>query len=141
MDRKRRFQRLKEEGVIAREFAASKPEDLDPGTVLPSFKVQNEELKNKLPYWQKLGNMETLILRDQCLIPLTLDAITIFSIRPPELRFIRRPKLYFQWFYRDTSKERLSFMRAVALQHRCTWLSLLESANAWIDGSDCRVYV
>ena len=141
MDHKRYFQRLKEEGVIAHEFTALKPEDLDPGTVLPSFKVQNQELENRLPYWRKLGDMEILILRDQCLSPLTLDAITIFSIRPPELRFIRRPKLYFQWFYRDTSKAKLTFTRAVALQRQSTWPSLLESANAWIDGSDCRVYV
>jgi predicted GIY-YIG superfamily endonuclease len=141
MDRAKPFQKLKKDGIIGSQSIATKPEDLDPGMVLPSFKVRNQDLKHLLPRWRQLGNMEALILRDQCLTPLTLDSITIFSIRPPELRFVRRPKLYFQWFYRDTSKGKRTFTDAVELQRLSIWPSLGQSGSAWIDGSDCQVYV
>jgi len=70
--------------------------------VIVSYKVCNLELDDKLHLWRQLGTVESLVLRDQCLAPQTVDAITLFGIRPPELQFVRQPHLYFHWFYRDT---------------------------------------
>ena len=78
-------------------------DDLSSQSVLPQFKVRNVLLRNDLPLWRKLGDTDTMVQRDQLLSPLSLDKITIFSLRPPELRFIRNPSLYFRWFYRSKS--------------------------------------
>ena len=79
-----------------------------------------------------------LILRDQCLSPHTMDAITVFSIRPPELRFVAQPKLYFRWFHRATKKHS-KFIDTLKNARLCIQKHLQDTS--WIDGSDCRIYV
>ena len=138
-DRKRPFTRLKEEGVVPEATTAERPQDLDAADVIPSYKVRNLELDNELPLWRQVGTVESLMLRDQCLAPQTVDAITLFGIRPPELRFVRRPRLYFRWFYRDTAGKKGSFKKALDVQREAANPKLMESY--WVDGSDCRVYV
>lgn len=74
---------------------AKQPKDLDSGKVIPAFTIRNEKLLPHLPIWRRLSTSESLICCDILLCPFTLDAITIFGIRPPELRFVRDPAKYF----------------------------------------------
>ena len=41
------------------------------------------------------------VIRDELDSPLNTDLITIFSMRPPELRFVDNPAEYVQWFLRS----------------------------------------
>ena len=107
--------------------------------MIASYKVRNIELDDKLPLWRQVGTVESLVLRDQCLAPQTVDAITLFGIRPPELRFVRQPRLYFRWFYRDTQRKKPTFKKALDTQREAANPDLIESY--WVDGSDCRVYM
>ena len=140
VERKRPYLRLKDEGVIPPHSHPKGPEDLEPGNVIPSYKVRNIEKVGKLPIWRRLSDVESLILRDQCLSPLNVDAITIFGIRPPELRFIAQPKLYFRWFYRcPKSKHGANFHKVLTNTRNHIQQNLQKTS--WIDGLDCWVYV
>jgi len=75
------------------------PSDLDSNSVIPSYSVRRSN--KRMSAWRQLSDSETLILRDQLLSPLSIDATTVFGIRPPELRFVKRQALYFRWFCRE----------------------------------------
>ena len=138
-DRKLPFVRLKEEGVLPEHVLPDRPQDLDGADVVASYKVRNLELDDNLPLWRQVSTVESLILCDQCLSPQTVDAITLFGIRPPELRFVRQPRLYFRWFYRDTQRKKPTFKQALDTQREAANRDLKQSY--WVDGSDCRVYM
>ena len=138
-DRTRPFSRLKEQGVVSEHATTDRPQDLDAANVIASYKVRNLELDDELPLWRQVGALESLVLRDQCLSPQTVDAITLFSIRPPELRFVRQPGLYFRWFHRDIQHKKGSFKEALQAQREAANANLAESC--WVDGSDCRIYM
>ena len=138
-DRRLPFARLKEEKIVSQHSPVRRPQDLDAGNVIASFKVRNVERKVKLPLWRLLGDVESLILRDQCLAVHTVDAITLFGIRPPELRFIREPGKYFKWFYREDGLKKRTFDNALLLQREASRPKLADSA--WVDGAEFRVFV
>ena len=138
-DRTRPFTRLKEEGVVSEDAAEDRPQDLDAADVIAAYKVRNLESDDQLPLWRQVGALESLLLRDQCLSPQTVDAITLFGIRPPELRFVRQPRLYFRWFYRDVQHRAGCFKEALDVQREAANPNLAESC--WVDGSNCRVYM
>jgi hypothetical protein len=41
-----------------------------------------------------------MLINDQALSNFAADALTIFGVRPPELRCIRHVSKYYQWFFR-----------------------------------------
>eukprot|EP00957_Ditylum_brightwellii_P044026 3341065-Ditylum_brightwellii.AAC.2 len=41
--------------------------------------------------WRKLTIMQEIMLYDQCFISVTVDNMTSFSLRPPELLFVDSP--------------------------------------------------
>ena len=78
-------------------------QDISRGKMLPSVQARNKRKgRDSLPLWRKISNSEEFMGHDRLLQPMTLDAITIFSMRPAELRFVRNASKYFRWFYRDT---------------------------------------
>jgi len=135
------IKRLVEEEIVPPEAANARPGDLDAGDIIPSWQVRNEDLKVKLPLWRTWSDLESLSLRDQCFCPLTLDAISIFGVRPPELRWVRQPHLYFRWFYRDDGRERSRGSFQKRLAYLAKELDPEYEECSWVDGTDCRVYV
>ena len=135
------IKRLVAEEIVKPDNANGRPGDLDAGDIIPSWQVRNQELKVELPFWRTWSDLELLSLRDQCYCPLTLDAISVFGVRPPELRWVRQPHLYFRWFYRDIGSGR----GGGTFQKRLAYLTkVLDPAYedcGWIDGTDHRVYV
>ena len=115
------------------------PQDLDAGNVIASYKVRNLELDEKLPLWRQVGSMESLVLRDQCLAIHTVDAVTLFGIGPPELRFVRTLRKYFRWFYRAPDRKKITFKKVLDLQR--AGANPILTQCCWVDGSDCRVYM
>jgi hypothetical protein len=76
---------LKKDGTISNDQFISGPDDLDSSHVIVSDNVRRSK---KLPVWRQHSQMECLVLKDQLFNPITPDAITIFGMRPPELRCI-----------------------------------------------------
>jgi predicted GIY-YIG superfamily endonuclease len=117
------------------------PDDLDSSLVIPSHAAREAmlEFQHDFPVWRTLSYFEQLTLKDQLHSPVSVDAITIFSVRPPELRFVDSPKLYFEWFYRSTQNKKQSVRKTKAAI--LSELSFALESSPWIDGFSCRVYV
>jgi predicted GIY-YIG superfamily endonuclease len=82
--------------------------------------------------------MEKMIIQDALSSPLSLDAITIYSCRPPELRFVNSPVLYFKYF------TRLAHKPANSITKKTTCETLLHSdvrKSGWVDGLDCQILI
>ena len=90
--------KLKRQQIISVDQVVLVPEDLNSGDVIPSYHVRNENSPD-LERWRKISNSEALTLRDQLLSPVSVDCVTSFGVRPPELRFVRDMKFYYRWFY------------------------------------------
>ena len=53
-----------------------------------------------LPNWRQHRDPELLILRGLFESPVSMDKITLFSVRPPELRhIIQKVEQYYRWFH------------------------------------------
>ena len=105
------------------------PFDLLGAKAVPTQYVR-EQLR--LPSWRLFTPAQILVIRDEYCQPLKMDAITVFSIRPPELRFVNRPSDYLRWFCRSShhsSDDILSEM-TYAEEHLNRDVSLSE----WLDG-------
>ena len=90
------------------------------------------------PAHRQFTDMEEIIIRDALGCPLSLDGITLFACRPPELRFVNQPSTYFICFTRCKHRN----------PNRITGKSTTEellNVNlfdcGWVDGLDCQVLV
>jgi hypothetical protein len=77
------------------------PEDLDSNDYIATYVIRNEPRQEEMKEWQTIAPSETIIVRDTTLSNTTIDKITIFGLRPPELRFVTNPEKYFKWFCRS----------------------------------------
>lgn len=128
---------MRKEGVIPQNQTISAAEDLDECRVIPNHTVR--QALRHLPQWRQFSDSELLILRDQILSPLSLDALTAFAVRPPELRFIRHAKNYFRWFVRDAKGAQLNVATAndvLSANLHCNF-----EQCPWYDGTNCRIKV
>ena len=141
LERESPLDKLVREGVVPDSAARKAPYDLDAGDVIPSWKFRNVDWALKFPAWRTWSDMESVCLRDQCKCPLTLDAISLFSIRPPELRWVRQPKLYYRWFYRDTKEKVAGRTFKKRVDQLSQVLHPVYEQCGWIDGTECAVYV
>jgi predicted GIY-YIG superfamily endonuclease len=94
--------------------------------------------KLKLPDWRQFTDMEQIIIQDALFSPLSLDAITLFSCRPPELRFVKTPVHYFKYF------TRIKHRPPNRTDGRSTSETLLHyelKKCGWVDGLDCQILV
>jgi hypothetical protein len=67
---------------------------------IPNHKVRSRSSKlAPFPCWRQFTPTQIQVLEDDLESPLTLNPVTRFGIRPPELRFVMQQKLYFQWFH------------------------------------------
>jgi hypothetical protein len=51
------------------------------------------------PEWRKIRRTQEIMLYDQCFSSVTVDNMTSFSLRPPELLFVDSPVDYLSWFF------------------------------------------
>ena len=87
---------------------------------------------------RQFSTMEEIIIRDALASPLSLDAITLFGCRPPELRFLKSPTYYYSYF------TRLSHKNPNKVTQKTTTEELLHQdlfKCGWVDGLDCQVLV
>ena len=90
----------------------------------------NQEIREKkqFPACRQFSDNQMKVIFDERSSSLSIDAITVFSIRPPELLFVNSVRLYFRWFERcemdgeedtikDALKERLNIEK-----DKCQWI-------------------
>ena len=107
----------------------SRPQDL-----LTLQGVTGQIIRQQLnfPNYRCFSTYQITVIEDELSSPLTIDRLTIFSIRPPELRFVRNQSYYLTWFERTecmqlfNSNQNMSYMK--------TNLSIRISKCQWIDG-------
>jgi len=62
---------------------------------VPSHHVRQTQ---NFPSWRMFTTTQVEKIEDDLQSPLSTDAVTIFGMRPPELRFVMRQSDYFRWF-------------------------------------------
>ena len=80
-----------------------------------------------LAAWRQHSATEMLIIKDIMFAPISMDNITLFAVRPPELRFVQKPALYHRWFERS----------AVQVKDLETLIHMLNTdtlKSTWLDG-------
>ena len=113
--------------------------------------VQNVRVENNLPQWRRHTDTEIMILEGLKDSTLSVDKITVFSVRPPELRSIfDQPGFFFRWFHigdkvvdRDTMVQKLCFNL-----NKCCWInglqrqvllriSAISEVRSYLNDDDC----
>jgi len=86
--------------------------------------VQAVLIRNVLsfPLDRNFTTMEQTIIKDVLSCPDSIDKITLFSIRPPELRFIRSVQNYYQWFVHNSSNRNPSLLLNINF-FKCAWVN------------------
>eukprot|EP00978_Attheya_sp_CCMP212_P041815 scaffold244588_cov43-Attheya_sp.AAC.4 len=119
-----------------------RPPDDYGGGVLDSVAVRT---KLDLPEWRQLTKYQKMTLNDRFGTSISLDLITIFSVRPPELLAVMDPSLYVTSFVRSgyVSPRKVEGIDGVKSK-RCTserLLSRVVADSCWVDGTDCQVRI
>ena len=81
-------------------------DDIDITQAIPACAVRQhlyQETNGRFHQWRTISSFEEMTLKDQVFSPVMIDSLTVFGVRPPELRFVSNPALYFRWFWRNTS--------------------------------------
>ena len=116
-----------------------------------------QEVKDEVPEAVRVRNMldlprnrqfkesEVTTIMDALNSPLTIDKITAYGCRPPELRFVDSPTEYYKCFSRKAYE---APRRVVSDDGDCVFISTQERflhrniyKCGWVDGFDCRVLV
>ena len=90
----------------------------------------------RLPEWRKISRSQELILKDSLFSPVSVDKITVFGVRPPELAFVGHVGKYFRWFEREAA---VAHGEAEELHREMVNYDVLKTG--WVDGFNCRVRV
>ena len=137
LDRRLPLNSLERQEVV--EGPINSSSDLDERKVIPAILVRSNPAKfGDMPSWRQFKASDIVIAKDQLLSPFSLDSVTLFGLRPPELSFVTRQSLYHQWFVREkmrfSAEERLknknlfyctvSFCEKSTSVHydRCVWI-------------------
>ena len=93
------------------------------------------------PEWRKLRRMQEIMLYDQCFSSVTVDNMTSFSLRPPELLFVDSPVDYLSWFFWDKKGLRAVRNKGVLVSITEQHVKMNAYESLWIDCLERRVYV
>jgi predicted GIY-YIG superfamily endonuclease/DNA replication protein DnaC len=119
-----------------------RPSDISFNSI-PTAKLRNCTFPTRYghnwPEWRTLSDMEIVTLQAQALSKVSLDRPTMFSGRPPELRFVRSIRSYFRWFFRDPKPINKNKVKALAAMEKLLKCDL--ASSAWIDGFGHRVFI
>ena len=83
--------------------------------------------RDTLPTWRRFSQNQEITIKDNLFSSISVDKITRFSLRPPELRCFDVVSNYFAWF--SISKQKISCPLALSLLIRPNLRS-----TAWVDG-------
>lgn len=103
-----------------------------------NFVAQRFREEIQLPLNRQFDMIQQVVIQDALSSPLSLDAITLYSCRPPELLFINSPVLYFKYFTRLPHRPRNPNTGKTTTE---TLLTNNILRSGWVDGLDCQVVV
>jgi hypothetical protein len=97
-----------------------------------SHKVRNQSsVLTPFPLWRQFTATQISVIEDDLESPLFVNPVTLFSIRPPELRFVMEQKPFLRWFKRTpfvgNLEEQLGYCEQQLNSHDICF-------SAWIDG-------
>jgi predicted GIY-YIG superfamily endonuclease len=98
--------------------------------------VRKHEIR-RYPQNRLFSNDQMTVIRDELQAPLSTDAVTIFSMRPPELRFVQESQLYLRWFERIHVVPVFDPAKCFAYLKENLNVNLGESQ--WLDGLNCKI--
>ena len=90
--------------VATSQQSCGPPANHCPGDLVASDFVEAMQVHNamwQLPLWQQFTESEQLILLNNLYSTMSVDKMTVFGMRPPELWFVDNQRLYYWWFYRS----------------------------------------
>jgi len=87
---------------------------------------------NRFPKWRRFTSNQVQKAEDDLQSPLQPDFVTLFSLRPPELRFIMHQDKYNRWFERKTNNETLLYKQ---IEHCSRNLNDDVRYSKWIDAT------
>ena len=90
--------KMKLQGLIMPTNQTHRTSDLHAPDIIPCHRAR---LDLSLPHHRQFTPSELTILKDHALSPLSIDATTVYSLRPPELRSIMHQSVYLQCFTRS----------------------------------------
>ena len=90
-------------------------------------------LRQDLPVWRHFSNCQEVMIKDNIFSTITVDKITRFSIRPPELRSFDLVSKYFSWFSVSTKQ--------VPSQQMPLFIHQEMPKSFWIDGMGCIIKI
>jgi len=90
------------------------------------------------PSWRMFTVTQLQKIEDDLQSPLSTDSVTIFGMRPPELRFVMRQSDYFRWFDSNTVPGNL--VTLISFCRRRLSLNSLED-SLWIDAQTNHVRI
>ena len=110
------------------------------GGIVPGIKVRADL---ELPSWRRFTEAQCVMIADLLYSPMSVDKVSAFSVRPPELFFCKSPQEYARWFNRlpreikveeDNEDGELKCTSAFFVKRDVQW-------SGWVDGVECRVVV
>ena len=103
----------------------------------------NGRKRLNLPPWRQFTSSEETILRDQLCAAVSIDNLTWYSIRPPELRFIENSRDYIQCFFWKKMTKKITHIPGTVKKTRTEFElnHCLFSECPWIDGIERQIYI
>jgi len=135
-------EKLQDDGKI--DDDVSNPNDLKANILFPMIEVRQSLLLDK---WRQVGETQKELYLDSLFSNVSVDRVTLFGLRPPELRAFGNQVKYARWFWTDSHP---------AVKNPCTDNDIAEVCDAlkffmpdggdlcksyWIDAMNKRVYV
>ena len=130
------IQKLKETGQVP--VHARRQTDLNAGTTFPSYRARKSK---QFSPCRNFDNYQKVLFLDSIFQPGSLDKVTIFGLRPPELRWADKLSLYFALF----SRKPLKGYHTKDMDAQATYLITLlhhdQRKCPWIDATGNQIYI
>jgi hypothetical protein len=114
--------------------------DLDAGSVFPGYKARS--FLDLVAPCRQFDSYQRTSYFDCAFQPGSIDKVTLFGLRPPELRFVNRMTKFWTFFTRDVIKD---YSSAKDIDSQTTVVHCLLDADysrcAWIDAMGYRIRV
>ena len=92
-----------------------------------------------VPNWRRIDMFQKMTHWDACYQPYSSDKVMLFSMRPPELKFVHHIKLYYVWFERGKHSFDVGHKGCPVIERWVNVLHAVLKRCPWIDLSGHRI--
>jgi predicted GIY-YIG superfamily endonuclease len=133
---KAHIEKMKSKGIV--KGNVSKPSDLNTSRTFAGYKAREDM---EMPPWRQYDDFQVISHQDSIFQPGSLDKVTIFGLRPPELRFLKRITKYYTWFTREPVNEIIGMDMPTQIDALKKRLDISYRMSYWIDGLGYKVQI